>query len=97
MAFDFQRKTLFESLLERKIIKSYQARWSVLDGMGRMASKSEFSTNGSSSLRDVLTSCTVFGCFRVFFNFHVLAPKGMDCMDDLLWNMDMIRYEYLIL
>lgn len=39
---------------------------------------------------------TGFGCFRVFFDFPVLAAGQMDCMDDLVRNMDMIRYEHLV-
>jgi hypothetical protein len=36
----------------------------------------------------------VLRCFPIF---RVLAAKRMDCMDDLLRNMHMIRYEYLMM
>jgi hypothetical protein len=39
---------------------------------------------------------TGFGCFPVFFDLPTLAAKQMDCMDDWVRNMDMIRYEYLV-
>jgi hypothetical protein len=37
MASEFGLKTFLDSTLEQKIIKSWQARWLVLDGVGRLS------------------------------------------------------------
>ena len=37
-----------------------------------------------------------FGCFSVLLDFPVLAARQMDCTDESVRNMDMIRYEYLV-
>jgi hypothetical protein len=63
--------------------------------MGWTASKSDFFINGFSSPRDFLTlrlrGFAVSGVLR-----FPVAARQMHCMDELVRNMDMIRYEYSV-
>ena len=69
---------------------------SVLNGMGWEGSKSDIFTNGSSNQRDISVMFMGLGCFRRCSGFSLSFESAIGCMDELVCNMDMIRYEYLV-